>query len=142
VRLTEAGENKYEQVLRVAEQLLTGEQASAVGDRDYAPTRKIRQAQHRLTDVEIREIGEEYQAGMTIPEIANNRKINRDTASLALRRAGVPTRKVDLSPAQIAEAAGLYAEGWSLNRLGRRYGVDPKTMKKRLSVWKGLPRRA
>jgi hypothetical protein len=54
--------------------------------------------------------------------------------SLALKRGDVPTRKVELSERQLAEARRLRLdEGWSLNKLGRHFGVDPKTMKRRLA---------
>jgi len=135
VRLTEAGAQKYEQALRAAERLLAGDLPTPVAAPDYEPTRRIRQAQHRLTSDEISAIGEEYQAGMSTREIAEARKINRETVSLALRRAGIPTRKLEISAEQLAEAAELRTEGWSLNRLGKRFGVDPKTIKKRLARW-------
>jgi DNA-binding NarL/FixJ family response regulator len=132
VRLTEAGEKQLAQALKAARELLSSEAPVSVRDPDYEPTRRNRQAQHRLTPDEVDQIGKEYRAGMSIREIAMTRKLHRETAALAVRRAGVPTRKVELSEIQLSEAASLYAEGWSLNQLGKRYGVDPKTIKKRL----------
>ncbi|WP_181110572.1 hypothetical protein [Rathayibacter sp. AY1B8] len=37
-----------------------------------------------------------------------------------------------LTDRQLEDAASLKTRGWSLNQLGALYGVDPKTMKKRL----------
>jgi hypothetical protein len=46
-----------------------------------------------------------------------------------LQVAGVPTRQRGLSPTQLAEAVALYDEGWSLARLGERYGVNAETVR-------------
>ncbi|MBN9207592.1 MAG: hypothetical protein J0H96_02890 [Microbacterium ginsengisoli] len=98
------------------------------------PRKAIVQAQHRLTPTEVEEIAAEYRAGRTLPRIAKRWGINRETARLALTRAGEPVReRGTLSPAMLEEARQLEAEGWSLNRLGGRFGIDPKTIKKRLA---------
>lgn len=102
---------------------------------DYEAKRQVRQPQHRLTPDEITAVSEEYRAGLSMREIAEIRKINRETVALALQPAGILTRNPKaLTTTQLSEAASLYAEGWSLNRLGRKYGIDPKTMKKRLAM--------
>lgn len=49
--------------------------------------------------------------------------------TLTLKRADVPIRKPQFSGGRIEEAAQLYASDWSLNRLGHKFGMDPKTVK-------------
>ncbi len=73
-------------------------------------------------------------AGATLRQIAGRWGINRETATLALKRAGEPVRKRStIDPSILEEALRLQAECWSLNRLGVKFGLDPKTMKKRLA---------
>jgi DNA-binding CsgD family transcriptional regulator len=93
------------------------------------------QAQHRLTQAETEQIAAEYRTGGTLPQIAKRWCINRETARLALTRAGEPVRERGaLTPSMLEEALRLRAEGWSLNRLGAKFGIDPKTMKKLLTA--------
>jgi len=43
------------------------------------------------------------------------------------------TRPRTLTKSQLEEAARLQGDGWSMNRLGAKFGLDPKTMKVRLA---------
>jgi hypothetical protein len=54
--------------------------------------------------------------------------IHRLTVTELLRRHGVELRRVGLSQAEIEAATRLYRQGWSLARLGGRFGVDPTTV--------------
>jgi hypothetical protein len=87
-----------------------------------------------LTSAEVEQITAEYRGGEALRMIAQRWGINRETARLALKRAGVPTRRRgDIARSSLEEARRLRGAGWSLNRLGKEFGVDPKTMKKHLS---------
>lgn len=89
---------------------------------EYPGKQSIRQVQHRLTPDEVRQIGEEYQAGISIRHLADTWHISRETVRLALKRAGVPTRKVELTEKQLGDARRLQLEGWSLPGEGRFNG--------------------
>jgi hypothetical protein len=132
VRLSDADQNKQLQVLQAVRAVI--EERTIRSESNDVPRKAIVQAQHRLTQAEIEQIAAEYRAGGTLPQIAKCRGINRETARLALTRAGEPIRdRGMLSPSMLEEALRLEAEGWSLNKLGARFGIDPKTMKKRLT---------
>jgi hypothetical protein len=67
-----------------------------------------------------------------IKELAQRFGIHRMTVTELLRRHGVELRRAGLAPKEIAAAAHFYRQGWSLARLGAKYGVDPAT------VWRAL----
>jgi len=55
--------------------------------------------------------------------------VRRETISKIIRDAGVPIRQQRaISQAQVAEAAALYRQGWSLTRLAEHYGFDGQTI--------------
>jgi hypothetical protein len=62
-------------------------------------------------------------------ELAVRFKIHRTTVSDHLRRQGVDARVQGLTEEQAVMAAGLYSQGWSLARLGVRFGVDGMTIR-------------
>ena len=78
-------------------------------------------------------IAAQYQSGISTYELAKCWGINRQTVTSAIARAGIPIRKVNLTDSRLREAYELNSQGWSLNRLGKKYGMDPKTMKKLLA---------
>lgn len=122
VHLSEVDQNQQRQVLLAARAVLDGTSRRV---RDPEPKHLIRQEQHRLNSGEIEQIAAEYRAGGTLPQIAKRWRINRETAPLALTRAGEPVRdRAVLTPSMLDEAVRLRAEGWSLNRLRARFGVD------------------
>jgi len=132
VPLGATDQNKHRQVLLAVRQLEAT--SPARHDREGAGRRVLTQAQHRLTSAEVEQITAEYHAGEALRSIAVRWGINRETARLALKRAGAATRKHgEIEPSALKEARQLQDEGWSLNRLGAKFGIDPKTMKKRLS---------
>ena len=45
-----------------------------------------------------------------------------------LQRHWVKMRQIGLAPKDISMAASLYGHGWSLARLGARFGVDAATV--------------
>ena len=55
--------------------------------------------------------------------------MRRETISKIIQDAGVAVRSQRvISPEEIAGAAALYRQGWSLARLAERYGFDGQTI--------------
>lgn len=132
VPLGATDQNKQLRVLQAVRAVLEGRAVRA--ESNDGPRKALAQTQHRLTQAEIAQIAAEYRAGDTLPQIAKRWGINRETARLALTRAGEPVRKHGtLSSSMLQEALRLQNEGWSLNKLGAKFGIDPKTMRKRLT---------
>jgi transposase len=105
-----------------------------IGKPEQTPPRRSLQVHHRLETQQTLEVIAAYVAGASIRELAAQFKINRATVLDHLRRHEVPRRPQlrKLSDKQIAEAAELYRDGWSLLRLGKHYGVDDETVRRAL----------
>lgn len=73
-----------------------------------------------------------YQAGATVYQLGPQFGIDQRTVGKILTRNGVPTKHPGLSPDDIAQAAQLYADGWSLAQIGERLGVTATTVHRRL----------
>jgi len=58
--------------------------------------------------------------------------IDRETIRRILNQAGVPRRPRGLTAEQVDQAVILYAGGVSLARIGARFGVDAKNVRRRL----------
>ncbi|MBA8794624.1 lambda repressor-like predicted transcriptional regulator [Friedmanniella endophytica] len=82
----------------------------------------------------------EYQAGISMSELAQRWRMHRTTVAAQLRRAGVELRRQGVPDGQLAEAAQLYLDGWSCHRLGERYGCDAEAVRRKL-VRYGVPMR-
>ena len=67
---------------------------------------------------------QQYQAGDDMRVVAERWGISRKTVAEHLRREGVTPRRRGLSPDQVQTAIRLYAAGWSLARIGERFGCD------------------
>ncbi|WP_157593798.1 hypothetical protein [Rathayibacter tritici] len=96
--------------------------------------RALRQRQVRLSGEQKAKLAAEYAAGGNIRQLATSWGVSREAVRSALRQQHVPVRQVVLTERQLEDAASLKTRGWSLNRLGALYGVDPKTMKARLQA--------
>jgi hypothetical protein len=81
---------------------------------------------------EVTEMIKEYERQVPVKDLAQRFGIHRLTVTALLRRRGVELRRTGLTPEDILLAASLYGQGWSLARLGTRYGVDST------SVWRAL----
>ncbi|ROQ16082.1 hypothetical protein EDF54_0962 [Rathayibacter sp. PhB93] len=92
----------------------------------------LRQRQVRLSDEQKAKLAAEYVAGGNIRQLATSWGVSREAVRSALKQQHVPVRQVVLTPRQLADAAELKTQGWSLNQLGALCGVNPKTMKARL----------
>jgi AraC-like DNA-binding protein len=101
--------------------------------RVQVPTKPV-QVQRRLSPAGTQELIAAYRQGAGVKELARRFGIHRETVAAIIDRAGLAPRTRGLSEYQINDAARLYAEGWSLGRLGEKFGVDGTT------VWRALLR--
>jgi lambda repressor-like predicted transcriptional regulator len=91
-----------------------------------------RQRQIRPSTDLVARLVAEYEGGATTYDLATRHGLHRNTITAHLRRVGVTIRMDGMTPEQIQQAADLYAEGWSLARVGRAVGADAETVRKRL----------
>lgn len=102
------------------------------GQRDERPSSRphqSRQFQRRLSVEEIAELVEAYEQGATQQELAVCFGIHRTTVASHLDAHGFANRRGGMTAEQVTEAMQLYADGWSLARIGKRYRAYPS------SVW-------
>jgi hypothetical protein len=76
----------------------------------------------------VAEVVERYQAGETANALAQLFDVHRTTIVRHVEAAGVLTRYRILAESDIDEARRLYEQGWSLARLGERFGVAARTV--------------
>ena len=81
---------------------------------------------------EITELIKEYEEGALIKDLGQRFGIHRLTVTALVRRHGVELRRTGLAKEDIAAAAHLYGQGWSLTKLGVKFDVDSTT------VWRAL----
>lgn len=96
------------------------------------PDRSPRQVQRRLGPAEVDRLVDGYRAGSTVRQLSAEFGVSRATVSAHLERQGLPRRYNRLSGDALAEAGRLYGDGWSLARLGERYGLDAGTVRRAL----------
>jgi hypothetical protein len=72
---------------------------------------------------------QDYIVGTMTYELGGRFGIDRRMVSAILRQRGVPGRRRGLSHDQVDEAVRLYRLGWSLTRVGKRFAVDPGTVR-------------
>ena len=107
-------------------------QSAASSPRPADGSRQPRQHQRRLSMTEATELIKEYEQHASIKDLAKQFGIHRLTVTALVRRHGVELRRTGLAKEDIAAAASLYGQGWSLTKLGAKYGVDSTT------VWRAL----
>jgi lambda repressor-like predicted transcriptional regulator len=95
--------------------------------------RPARQAQRRFTAEEAAEIAQQYQAGQTMNQLARVHGVHRRTVAHCLQKQEVSVRKLGLPPEHLDQAAALYRDGWSLARLGEKYGTTDMTVRRALA---------
>jgi hypothetical protein len=61
--------------------------------------------------------------------LARKFRVHRTTISGCLHKLAVPLRRQGLHDENLAEAARLYREGWSLARLGEKYECNAETIR-------------
>ena len=97
-----------------------------------APPPSNRGIARRLTDDEVTELVEHYRDGATVYDLASRFRIDRTTVSGHLHRRGVAMRSASMTEYQIDEAAELYVRGWSLARVGWKFGFHAETIRRAL----------
>jgi hypothetical protein len=94
----------------------------------------------RLNDGRVRLLHERYEAGATLQELAEEFRINRDTAMQHVKRAGLRPRWRILSSDDVAKAAMMYSSGRFLATVGdsfrRRHRHDPTSIP---TFWRSDP---
>lgn len=135
VVLSRTDANKWGHALEAARAVLSGAIAPRKNDPDDEHKHTLRQVQRHLDRNKREQLCHEYQDGRSTYQLAMKWGIHRQTVAAILKRHGIEQRvhgRSPLSEAELSEALALHADGWSINALGRRYGISPKTMKKRL----------
>jgi lambda repressor-like predicted transcriptional regulator len=100
--------------------------------RHQMPSTPPRQRQKRLTSYEVVQVIQLYHCGAVMRELADRFGVHKHTISECLKRMGVPLRRQGLRDEDVEEAAQLYAEGWSLARLGQKYGCAHSSVRNAL----------
>ena len=88
----------------------------------------------KLSSQQVTELVKAYQEGQTVYALADQFGIHRTTVSAHLHRRGVSLRRPGLAPDDIVLAERLYAEGWSLARIGNRLDADAHTVRRVLKA--------
>jgi transposase len=70
-----------------------------------------------------------HEAGASMQQIANELGVHRTTILKRMQGLGITTRFSKLTPDQVRTAAGLYADGWTLDRIAKRYHVAASTVR-------------
>lgn len=102
---------------------MTQSSVRPVGTRLRQTLQPRKQVQRRLRDDQVDDLVAGYKRGFTVYQLADEFRINRETASLLLRRQGVAIRHRSLGPEQVAQASKLYVDGLSLARVADAMGV-------------------
>jgi hypothetical protein len=93
-----------------------------------------RPVQHRLTDLEIDELVNEYQAGRTLADLASMLGIHRRTVATHLAARGISRRvnRRKMTDNDVGEAARQYRTGDSLVKVALAFNVDAATLRREL----------
>lgn len=94
------------------------------------------QLQRRLKPIEVDELVVMYEAGSSIPVVAETFSVNRATVLLHLERRGVRRRAAvrKLSDDDVRLAASRYEAGEPMATLTARFGVDGKTLRREIAA--------
>lgn len=82
----------------------------------------------RLSAAAITQLVADYEAGASSTALMKKYQLGKGTVLKLLREAGVIRPQNKLSAEQLDEAVKLYAQGWSLVRLGEHFGFDQSTL--------------
>ena len=85
-----------------------------------------------LTPAQIEALVASYRAGADTTGLSKTFGIHRRTVVIHLKRQGVPLRRDGLPAKHIKTAVRLYGEGWSLARIGTKFGTTANTVRTRL----------
>jgi uncharacterized protein (DUF433 family) len=93
---------------------------------------RARQVQRRLTPEQVDQLVAEYQAGDSMLQLAKSWRLHRTTVAEHLGRAGIAVRQRGISTERLGDAARLYQDGWSCQRLASHFGCNAETMRQAL----------
>ena len=93
-----------------------------------------RPVQHRLTNLEIDELVNEYQTGRTLADLASVLGIHRGTVAAHLQARGIQRRvnRRKMTDDDVSNAAGSYGAGDSLAKVALGFNVDAATLRREL----------
>ena len=106
--------------------------ADKTGELGRESRSQTRRTARRLSEGDVTELISRYEDGATVYDLAKRFTIHRTTVSGHLHRRGVKVRGLSLDQRQVEGAIRLYAQGWSVARIGRHVGADGST------VWRAL----
>jgi transposase len=109
-------------------QVLTNHQVTEPRPPHPSRTAPTRPRQRRFRDADLHDLAAAYDAGATVKELAATFGVHRNTVTLGLDRQGVTRRPRSLTLAQVERAVELYAEGWSVARIGDTLDVWGSTV--------------
>jgi len=98
-------------------------------DSDYRLNGTIRQRQRRLTEFQMVEMAEKYEAGSTVYELATEFGCHRTTVSARLKKAGIVMRGQSPTPEVIDSMVRLYGTGLSPLDIGDEFGFCTNTVR-------------
>lgn len=93
------------------------------------PTTKKCRIARQLRQTDLDGLVDGYRAGKTVFQLADQFGIDRRTVGRHLRTRGIDTTPPCLQPNEIPEAVALYNSGWSLARIGNKYGIASTTVR-------------
>ena len=96
------------------------------------PKRRAPGTARQLDAAQTQALIDAYRTGSTVYQLGDQFGIDRRTVGKILTRNGVQTKHPGLSADDIDRAVQLYADGWSLARVGERLGVTAMTVQRRL----------
>jgi hypothetical protein len=97
-------------------------------ERTDRSSHRVHNVRKRLGPETITRLVADYQTGMPSTALTKKYGIAKGTVLVILNEAGVTRKQCRLTTAQLNEAAELYEQGWSLVRLGERFGFDQSTL--------------
>jgi IS30 family transposase len=96
------------------------------------PAPRPYQTQRQLTREEVDQVIALHEARASMRQIADELGVHRTTILKRLQGLGITTRFSKLTSEQVRAAARLYADGWTLDRIAKRYHVAASTVREYL----------
>jgi transposase len=93
-----------------------------------------RRPQWRLTEAQVDELVDSYQAGSSVPELAGRLQLHYQTVTRYLEQRGIERRATlrKLTDRDVVRAAHLYRGGESLRTIGDHFQVNAETVRREL----------
>jgi lambda repressor-like predicted transcriptional regulator len=104
----------------------------AVEERRNQDESRPRHVPVRLDTDQQAELVVAYNQGACVADLARRYGVHRHTVAAHLMAHDLTRGRAGLARDDIAEACDLYRDGWSLARLGQRFGTTANTVRKRL----------